>query len=483
VGVERIAMSTKETLRGTVLAQVQSGAVSLMLAAAQLAVSYRHAKRLYRRYKAAGRVGLRHGHVGRRSNRAWPSAERDVVLALIRAHYGGGVSGPGQRFGPTLAAEHLWTDHGHLVPVPTLRRWMTAAGLWSRARRARPVHVRRLRRAAFGEMLQLDGSFHDWFEGRGLNGAAPGARPCLMSLIDDATSTTLARFAPEETTWAAVAVLEAWIREYGVPQALYTDAKTVYVRAPTSLELATGVPARTQFGQMCARLGIALITARSPQAKGRIERNHGTNQDRLVKELRLAGIATIEAANAFLSDPYLPRHNARFAQPAAAGLNVHTPMPRGLSDIFALEDTRRLGNDWVVRYDNRALQVTPTRAAQRHVAPGRRVFVRETAAGVVRIVVRDPASGREYELPWTLTALTTRSGRTSQSTSQSTTTPITATVAVVAPAPAGYTRQGKPLSAKQVAMRAHWDAQTTAEIERRRTWARVNAERATPAHE
>ena len=199
-GVERIAMSTKEVLRGTILAQVATGQVTLLAAAAQLTVSYRQAKRLFRRYKAAGRVGLRHGNVGRRSNRAWPPADRASVLALIGAHYGGPAHGAGQRFGPTLAAEHLWTEHGYLVPVSTLRGWMRDAGLWSRLRRARPVHVRRPRRAAFGELVQLDGSFHDWFEGR-------GPRPCLMALVDDATGTMLARFGPEETTWAAAGAI------------------------------------------------------------------------------------------------------------------------------------------------------------------------------------------------------------------------------------------------------------------------------------
>lgn len=458
-------MSTKEVRRAAVLAQVKAGRVPLYVAAQQSGVSYRQAKRLYARYKARGHAGLRHGNLGRRSNRSWPMAEEQAILALIRQHYSGAREGRGARFGPTLAAEHLWTDHGHVVPVPTLRRWMMRAGLWDRLRRARPVHVRRPRRAAFGELLQLDGSFHDWFEGR-------GPRPCLMSLIDDATGTTLGRFAPEETTWAAARVLEAWIQEYGVPRALYTDAKTVYVREPTSLELAAGTPARTQFGQMCARLGIELITARSPQAKGRIERNHGTNQDRLVKKLRLRGIASIAAANKFLIATYLPDHNARFAQPSAAGLNAHTPPPRDLGDVFALEEQRQLGNDWVVRYHNRALQVKPTRSAQRHAAPGRRVLVRETEAGLVRIFVRDPASGRDYELPWTPIAATARSGRF---IAPSTVPPLSVPVA-------GYTRAGKPLSAKQMAVRTRWNNQTAAEIQRRRTWASINAPRATPAH-
>jgi hypothetical protein len=377
------------------------------------------------------------------------------VLALIRAHYSGSVSGAGARFGPTLAAEHLWTEHGHLIPVPTLRRWMLGAELWSRQRRARPAHVRRARREAFGELVQLDGSFHDWFEGR-------GPRPCLLSLVDDATGTMLGRFGEEETTWGAAAVLQAWIRAYGVPQALYTDAKTVYVREATSLELATGQPARTQFGQMCARLGIQLITARSPEAKGRIERNHGTSQDRLVKQMRLQHIATIADANQFLTTTYLAAHNRRFAVPAASGLDAHTRLRPtiDLADVFCLETTRQLGNDWVVRYANQTLQVTPTRAAQRHAAPGRRVLVRERADGGLRIVIRDPLTTREHTLAWTPIARV-----------------ILRPPSVVAPAPreqpvaiapaAGYTRSGKPLSANQLAVRARWAQQVTVDQQQR----------------
>lgn len=457
-------MSTKEAQRGSVLAQVAAGELPLIAAARQLAVSYRHAKRLARQYRAHGRAGLRHGNVGRRSNRAHPASEQAAVLALIRAHYGGiAARGPGQRFGPTLVAEHLWLEHGRLVPVPTLRRWMLAAGLWSRQRRARPVHVRRARRAAFGELLQLDGSFHDWFEGR-----AP--RPCLMALIDDATGQTLARFGAEETTWAAAGLLRSWVERHGVPRALYVDAKTVYVRAATSQELAAGVAPHTQFGRMCAALGIALIVARTPEAKGRVERNHGTNQDRLVKKLRRAGIADVAAANAYLDATYLPAHNARFAvAPAAAG-DAHLPLPRGrrLDDVFCLETVRQLGRDWVVRYHHRGLQVTPTRAAQRHAAPGRRVVVRESAAGALTVVVRSPVGGAEHVLPWTQVA------------APRTTAAVAPPAPAVAAAPAaGYTRAGQPLSAAQVATRARWAAQEHAERNRRdgqRRW--VEARRA-----
>lgn len=465
VGVERIAMSTKEVQRGSVLAQVAARKLLLTAAARVLGVSYRQAKRLYRRYKAVGRVGLRHGNVGRRSNRAWTVCEQVTVLALIRAHYSGSVSGAGARFGPTLAAEHLWAEHGHLIPVPTLRRWMLGAELWSRQRRARPVHVRRPRREAFGELIQLDGSFHDWFEGR-------GPRPCLMSLVDDATGTMLGRFGEAETTWGAAEVLRAWIGEYGVPQALYTDAKTVYVREATSVELATGQPARTQFGQMCARLGIQLITARSPEAKGRIERNHGTSQDRLVKQMRLQHIATIADANQFLTTTYLAAHNRRFAVPAASGLDAHTRLRPSidLADVFCLETTRQLGNDWVVRYANQALQVTPTRAARRQAAPGRRVLVRERADGGLRIVVRDPLTTREHTLAWTPIAR-------GAACTPPVRAPAPPPLAIAIASAAGYTRSGKPLSAKQLAVRARWTQQITVEQQQRAVFKRVNEKR------
>lgn len=440
-------MTTKEATRGAVLARVAEGKVTLIEAAALLHVGYRQVRRLFHRYTTHGRRGMRHGNVGRRSNRARPAAEQEEVVQLIRAHYGGPATGPGQRFGPTLAAEHLWTEHGVLIPVPTLRRWMVAADIWSRQRRARPIHVRRQRRAAFGELLQLDGSFHDWFEGR-------GPRPCLMSLVDDATGTMFARFGEQETTWAAADLLRAWITRYGIPQAIYTDAKTVYVRLPTTEELVTGRVPRTQLGQMCARLGIQIIIARSPEAKGRIERNHGTSQDRLVKKMRVRLIATIDAANAFLAGEYLADHNRRFAVRPESGVDAHTPLrpTLNLDDVFCLEEARRLGKDWVVRYHNRGLQVTPTRAAQRHVGPGMPVRVREDRTGRIRIAVDSRASGREHVLAWTPIGAAIH---------RTVIAPVAAAPRIATAAPAGFTRSGKPLSAAQMAMRTRWSNQVT----------------------
>ncbi len=371
-------MSTKELKRAGVLARVVAKSLTLGSAAALMAVSYRQAKRLYGRYRKRGAAGLRHGSAGRGSNRATSARVRKRVLALVREKYGGVID---ERFGPTLAAEHLASEDGLTVDHETLRRWMLAAGLWSRARKRSLHRRRRERKAHFGELVQMDGSFHRWFEGR-----APAC--CLLTLVDDATGKSLGRLGAQETIWAAVGVLRAWIERYGIPQALYTDWKNVYVRVPNAEERVTGAEPLTQFGRMCATLGIQIIPASSPQAKGRIERNHGTQQDRLVKKLRRKGIADIETANAFLETVYWADHNDRFAQAPASSDDFHVARPRGLrlDTVFRLEEERTVSNDWVVRYDSRLFQLE----RQSGQAPARStVRVREDAAGGIEIRYRD----------------------------------------------------------------------------------------------
>ena len=371
-------MSARELTRVEVLSRVKAGSLSLGSAATLMGVSYRQAKRLARRYRAEGAKGLKHRSAGRVSNHARPRVERARALALVREKYSGSID---ERFGPTLAAEHLASEDGLTVHPDTLRRWMLAAGLWSRARKHAPHRQRRERKAHFGELVQLDGSFHEWYEKR-------GPRGCLMNLVDDATGRTLARLGEQETIWAAADVLRRWIEAYGVPLALYTDWKTVYVREPTPEEQVTGVVPLTQFGRMCAALAIQIIAANSPQAKGRVERNHGTHQDRLVKKLRRLGIEDAAAANAFLATTYLPEHNARFAQAPASAEDFHrrTPSRAALDRAFQLQETRVLSNDWVVRYDNRYFQV----ARQSHKVPARStVQVREAVTGAIEIRYRE----------------------------------------------------------------------------------------------
>lgn len=371
-------MSTRELTRAGVLARVAAGTLSVKSAAAVMAVSYRQAKRLYGRYRAEGAKGLKHRSAGRRSNAARQTPEREQILGIVREKYSGTVD---ERFGPTLAAEHLASEDGVQVHHDTLRRWMLAAGLWSRARKRSPHRRRRERMAHFGELVQLDGSFHPWFERR-------GPQSCLLTMVDDATGRSLGAFGAQETIWAAVGVLRAWIEQYGIPHALYTDWKNVYVRPPNQEERATGAEPLTQFGRMCAKLGIRIIPASSPQAKGRIERHHGTHQDRLVKKLRRKAIADIAAANAFLETDYWADHNRRFARPPTSPDDFHRAVPRRLSldHVFRLEETRTVSNDWVVRYANRHLQLE----RQSPLPPARStVQVCEDVAGHIDIRYRE----------------------------------------------------------------------------------------------
>jgi len=370
-------MSARELTRVEVLSRVKAGTLSVRSAATLLTVSYRQVKRLARRYRAEGAKGLKHRSAGGASNHARPRAERARALALVRNKYSGPMD---VRFGPTLAAEHLASEDGVTVHHDTLRRWMLAAGLWSRERKRSPHRQRRARKAHFGELVQLDGSFHLWYEAR-------GPRGCLMNLVDDATGRTLARLGDEETIWAAADVVRRWIEAYGVPLALYTDWENVYVRVPNAEEQATGAVPLTQFGRMCASLGIQIIAASSPEAKGRVERNHGTHQDRLVKKLRRLGIGDATAANAFLETTYLPEHNARFGQAPASAEDFHRRPPSrvALDRAFQLEETRVLSNDWVIRYDTRYFPV----ARQSHHAPARStVLVREAVTGAIEMRYR-----------------------------------------------------------------------------------------------
>jgi transposase len=371
-------LSRKELSRVEVMGRVKARSLRLREAAELLELSYRQAKRIWARYRAAGAKALQHGNCGRVSNRAYTAKFRAAVLKQVQARY--------EDFGPTLASEHLGSDDGLQVQVETLRRWMKEAGLWQRQRRRKPYRQRREAKAHFGELVQLDGSFHEWLEER-------GPRGCLMHMVDDATTKAVGWFAEEETIWAAAGVLRRWIERYGVPQALYTDWKNVYVRPPNAAERMRGEPAVTQFGRMCAKLGIGIIAASSPQAKGRVERAHGTHQDRLVKKLRLVGIANYEQANAYLDEHYLAEHNRRYAHVPVAPADYHRrrPTARQLDEVFWLEEERVVSEDWVVRYHNRLLQLERN---SQHWAPAKsRVLVRENEAGEVAIHYRGQRLG------------------------------------------------------------------------------------------
>jgi len=366
-------MSQKERNRLVVMSRVNGEGMTIREGAEMLGVSYRQACRIYRRYLDEGDSGLIHRSRKQPSNRGKPCEVKESVLSLYQERY--------WDFGPTLAAEKLFEREGYRIDHEILRRWLLDAGLWETHRR-RPRHrKRRERRAHFGELVQMDGSHHRWFSGCDEQG-------CLMNMVDDATGITLALMNREETTKAAMEVLWGWIERYGVPRALYVDCKTVYItnREPTVEEQPAGEEPLTQFGRACQKLGIEIVSAHSPQAKGRVEHKHGVYQNRLVKELRLQGIRDILSANAFLVD-YVETLNDKFSVEPSSPVDFHHPVPEGLDlrNVFCMEETRIIGNDWVVRYKNRFFQIVP----QSNLPPTKKkVALQEHLDGSIHMIYR-----------------------------------------------------------------------------------------------
>jgi len=379
---KRIPMSEKDIRRAQILKLVAEGKRTLVAASAVLDVSYRQAKRIYRRYREAGPPGLVHRNVGRCSNRRIGDPVRDRAIELYREHYAD--------FGPTLAAEKMAERDGFEVNRETLRRWLIAEGLWKAKRQHRHYRSRRERRRQFGELVQFDGSHHLWFEGR-----ADGC--CLMNMVDDATGTTLAFLNEKETTVGAFRLLWAWIERYGIPQAVYCDRKNAYVldREPTIAEQLAGITPRSPFETACQTLGIEVIIARSPQAKGRVERSHGVYQDRLVKELRLEGISEIASANEYLNDTYIDRVNAKFAKPPVDPCDAHVPLlsSQSLANILCFTAPRVVSEDYVVQFENALYQIRKRRRGK-PPAPGSQVMVHRWLDGSVHLF----SNGKELQI-------------------------------------------------------------------------------------
>jgi len=343
-------MGQKEIIRTKVLEMVKQGKITLKSASPMMRVGYRQAKRLYSCYLKQGDAGLIHGNYGRRSNNRTPELLLERALTIYRHKY--------YDFGPTFASEKLAEADGIQISVNVLRRLLIASGDWKGSRRASEYRSRRERRACFGELVQFDGSHHRWFEDR-------GAGCCLMTMIDDATNTRLSRFFQQETIESIMTVFSMWITSYGIPEALYCDKKNAFVltREPSDSELLSGITEpKSHFGRACDKLGVQVIAANSPQAKGRVERNHGVDQDRLVKELRLAKISTIDEANRFLERTYLPKMNLKFSRTAANPDDAHVPLGNvNLKDIMCLEYERTVGNDYVIRFETRLFQILKTK--------------------------------------------------------------------------------------------------------------------------
>ena len=331
-----VMMSERELNRIEVLSQVVQGRMSAVTAADVLALSRRQVHRLLKRFGADGAAAIRHQARGRASNNRIDPTIREAATALVRDRYAD--------FGPTLAAEKLAECHGLTVSRETLRKWMQDAGLWLSRKQRRTFHQPRLRRECLGELIQIDGSDHRWFEDRG-----PACT--LLVFIDDATSTLMhLEFVSSESTFSYFGALERYLTLHGRPVAFYSDKHTVF-RVPKQ-DARTGY-GMTQFGRALNELNIEILCANSSQAKGRVERANRTLQDRLVKELRLAGISDMETANAFLPG-FMARHNAQFAKVPRRADNLHRPLnvePDRLRDILCYRDERYVSNQLAFSYD------------------------------------------------------------------------------------------------------------------------------------
>lgn len=367
---KHLKMSQKERTRLGVMQQVKAKKMRLVAAAQVLRLGYRQTKRIWRRYDKQGDQGLVHRSRGRASNRAKDHSLRQRVLARYEERY--------PDFGPTLAAEHL-SKEGLGIDHETLRRWLVTKGLWQLQRRRQKHRQWRERKPCFGQLVQMDGSHHDWFEGR-----APMA--VLMVMIDDATNRTYARFSEQETTRAAYDVFEGYVRRYGLPQGLYVDRDSIYqtTREPSVEEQLAGQKPLTQFGRAMKQLGVALDCAFSPQAKGRVERRNGVFQDRLVKEMRLAGVSDVESGNKFLEEQFLPELNRRFWVKPAEPADVHREIPRHLSEVLSWEEARVVQPDWTLSWQGRYFQIS-----KRHESlclVGKQLIVRELRDGAIQLV-------------------------------------------------------------------------------------------------
>lgn len=371
-------MSQKEVRRLEVVKAAMAGELGQAQAAQLLGLSVRQVKRLCRRVREQGPQGLISRRRGQRSNRRIGQERREHFVALVRSHYAD--------FGPQLAHEYLQREHGFQWSVETLRGWMLQAGLWqAKKRRAKRVHSPRSRRPCLGELVQIDGSHHDWFEGR-------SAKCCLIAFIDDATGRMLgARFFEQETTQGYLSVLHALVQRLGAPLALYSDRHGIF----TKTDPEDAKP--TQFERALLQLNIESICAHSPQAKGRVERLFQTLQDRMCKAMRLQGIDNIELANGWL-DEYLREHNRRFAVQAQNPEDMHRPWcgtTQALADICSLHHQRQLSAQGACKFEGCILQLLP---GQPHAPKARAmVDIAQHGDGTLRLSYRgQPLEFRSY---------------------------------------------------------------------------------------
>ncbi|MGH7869258.1 MAG: ISNCY family transposase [Candidatus Dormibacteraceae bacterium] len=342
-------MSQQERDRLDWLKKAREGLITQVQAAEKMGVTDRWVRELLTGMKQRGDAVVVQGLTGRSSNRKIQATTRDQVMGILKQP-------DWHDFGPTFASEQLAKRYSIQVSDETVRKWMIEGGLWKPgSRRVRDVHIWRPRRSAFGELTQWDTSDHDWLEGR-------GPVKHLVRLIDDATSESGGRFVERDTTPFNMMVLWEYLKKHGRMVDVYTDRDSMFTSTPCKAE--------TQIGRALRELGIGWIPAHSPQAKGRVERSFRTDQDRLVKQLRLAGIRTLEAANAFLETEYWPEWNAKFARPVADFPNQHRPLTEhlDLAAILCHVEQRVVGNDYTFSFAGQRYQIAraEAQAGMRH---------------------------------------------------------------------------------------------------------------------
>ena len=344
-GKDIVIMTQEELKRLYVIQKALDRSITQAEVADIIGVCLRQAQRIARRVRVEGDKGVIHKSRGRTSNRASPVKIKKRALQLYTEKY--------NDFGPTLATEKLLEIDKIRINDETLRLWLIEANILYKKRKKRPHRQWRQRKACFGEMIQMDGSEHDWFEGRG--------EPCVfMGYIDDATGKSFGRFYPYEGTLPAMDSFRSYIRKYGIPASVYLDKHSTYksTKKPSLEDQLNNLEPLSQFGRAVGELGVNVIYADSPQAKGRIERLFGTFQDRLIKEMRLRGVKTIREANRFLRY-YLPIYSRRFAVKPVNDTDLHRPIPQGidLDKILCVKTPRALRNDFTIAHNGKLYQI------------------------------------------------------------------------------------------------------------------------------
>jgi len=369
-GKDIIAMTQGELKRLHVIRKALDKSITQIEAANIIGLCLRQVQRIARAVRTEGDKGVIHKSRGQLSNRALPNKIKDRALKLYKEKY--------HDFGPTLGSEKLFEIDKIKLNDETLRLWLLQAGIPYKKRKKRPHRQWRERKHSFGEMIQMDGSHHDWFEGR-------GPECVLMGYIDDATGRPFGRFYPYEGTLPAMDSFKRYIEKFGVPVSIYLDKHPTYksTKKQTIEEELNNAEPLSQFSRAAKELGIDVIYADSPQAKGRIERLFNTFQNRLIKEMRLKGTKSTEEGNRFLAH-YLPAYARRFAVVPANDTDLHRPVRKDvdLDAVFCVKTIRVLRNDFTVVYNGKLYQIQDNVNAEK-------VTVEERANGSIHISCRN----------------------------------------------------------------------------------------------